>query len=223
MADEPEKPFLTDMECIFAQHAAMWSVYTESLKILVSITSLPVLAAAVVLSVSKDGNAIDFANLPPVLVWTLFLLPILDLLLLGVVIQHRLVILFYARALNGYRRIYLQRWNAGRKPGDPELKLPMPTNPAYPENWERAGPMGLIVHCSGLVNGIYAFGAMYTWVHGFWRSILTALAVLVIYEWWYFAHCRRATNRRNDGQPPPVPPPPKAGVPPVAPQQPAAN
>ncbi|MGD8862431.1 MAG: hypothetical protein PVI30_20640 [Myxococcales bacterium] len=192
-SEEPEQSFLADMGGIFNQHAAMWSIYMESVKLLVSITSLPILAAAVLISASKDGNAVNFASLPPVLSWALVVLPILDLLLLGVVIQHRLVILFYARALNGYRRIYLDWWNDHRRSSASEdLLLPMPVDASYPRNYEPFGPMGLIVHGSAMVNALYVFGAAYTQFGEAARAWVCALLTVAAYEGSYALHCKKA-------------------------------
>jgi len=193
MADDPERSFLADMTGLFAQHSAMWSVYTESIKILVSVTSLPVLAAAVLISVNKTGDAaksIDFAHLPQVISWSLTVVPVLDLFLLGVVIHHRLVILFYARALNGYRKTYLDGWNAARRgDGHAPIELSMPTDRSYPGNYEFWGPMGLIVHGSAVVNGLFIFGGIHSLSSQAWLAWICGLGTLLTYELWYRGNC----------------------------------
>jgi hypothetical protein len=212
MADEPEKMFVADMNGIFAQHAAMWAVYTETVKILVTSTSLPIIAGSVVFSITKDP--ITFATLPVIIFWTLIVAPILNLLLLGVVIQHRLVILFYARCLNGYRRVYLSEWNSQRSaPPRSPICLPMPTSEAYPRSYELMGPMGLIVHCSGIINGLFAFGAAYRYMT-LAASVAVAFAVLLSYELWYAISVKlqgrpavRARARAGAAQAEPQPPP----------------
>jgi hypothetical protein len=198
MIKKPEEFLLADFKAIFEQHAKMWTVYSDSIKILVTVISLPLLAAAVLITTKVS---IDLMHLPPVLLATVFITPAVAFFLLGVVVHHRLVILFYARALNGYRGMYAEalmlRWRS-------ELTLPMPTNPQYPAYYEAWGPMGLIVRGSALVNGSYIAIGLLSLMAGILSpkycvviAVLVAAIFITIMELRYLCAARKSDKRFN--------------------------
>jgi hypothetical protein len=180
----------------------MWSVYVESIKILVSVTSVPLLAAAALLALGKPGEAdgpafisqlVNHQPWPPILFVGLVIICVVDLLLLGVVIHHRLAVLFYARGLNGYRKIFVGQLPGVLHPaGSPSVvNWPFPTNVLYPPDYEPLGPMGLIVHASAVVNGIYAFGSACLITRCYSSALLGLAVTFGVFEFWYYYSCRR--------------------------------
>lgn len=173
--EKPGEFFISDFKAVFDQHAKMWGVYSDSLKLLVTVMSLPLLAAAVLITATK--GELSFVKLPPVMVAIVFITPAVTFFLLGVVIHHRQDILFYARALNGYRGIYEGFIASQLKV---EMQMPMPIDPTFPPYYELLGPMGLIVHGSSVVSGGYvAAGVLSLTTYFQLRSWHLAGAILV--------------------------------------------
>ncbi|MGA2400147.1 MAG: hypothetical protein ABSG91_00380 [Syntrophobacteraceae bacterium] len=177
MPGDPEKAFISDMKGIFGQHSQLWTVTVETIKILVTVSALPILAVGISIGAAKHD--VEISNLPSVVIMTLFFTPMVDLVIVSLIMRHRFEMLFYARALNKYRAIYSDWAQAA---GIPPLDLrPMPVDHRLPRNYEPAGPAGLIVHGTGVVNGLYPGLGMYS-VHAgsFGVSLVTGLAYLKI-------------------------------------------
>lgn len=191
----PNAAFLRDMQGMYEQHAAMWVVYTDGIKILVTINSIPLLIASGFLALRKQDLPIEWSALekmPTVLGWVMILTPVLCFCILGLVIHYRLVILFYARCLNDYRRIYLEDWNARRESAHlPKLELCMPINKEYPANYELGGPMGLIVHGSALVSASYLTLAVISFGASWCCALFNVLLVFAAFEFWYWWQARK--------------------------------
>ncbi len=180
-----DKAFITDMQGVYAQHAQMCSIFNDSIRLLVTVSTLPLVAAGLLIQATKQ---LDFSSIPSVLVWTLLFTPFVVFLIVGITIQHRFVILFYARALNRYRAIYSTWAAAANQPIDLN---PMPIDPQYPPNYEPRGQMGLVVHGSAVINGLYlGFGAYN--IGGTVLALLSGLAYLGLMEWWYWFSSHRA-------------------------------
>lgn len=185
--------FGADLEGLYKQHENMWTVYNESIKILVAVTSLPFLAAALFIDGEKG---IELASIPQTLRLMLFVTPVLDLFMIGVVINHRLVVILYARAINGYRGLFLEG-SEDRENFNKHVHLP--TVGDIPGFYEPNGPMGVIVHAIGLVGTAYiAFGL---WgLTSPWLQGGIAVVYWVFVEWFYFANCHKY-ERTGPGAP----------------------
>jgi hypothetical protein len=190
MAYDPQKAFISDMTGIFAQHSQMWTVSVEMFKILITVSALPILAAGILLQAAQE---VDLSNLPTVVVMTLFFTPAVAFLIAGIIMQHRFVILFYARALNRYRAIYSEWVGVTGNRIDPS---PMPVDATYPANYEPVGPTGLIIHGTGIINGLYLGLGVYSTLGRSWAylviSFVIGLTYLMLLEWWYKFSSRRA-------------------------------
>jgi hypothetical protein len=145
-----EKIFLADVAGIYASHAAVQTAYGESLKILLGVGSLPLLAASAYLAATKEG--LFLTRLPPFLIATSIITPVLAWFVLGIVISNRLTTLFYARMLNGMRATYLPKLPAAAQ----ALLAYWPQDPKKPGYFEQTGPTGLVVKLTGVVCGTYA-------------------------------------------------------------------
>jgi len=183
MAIDPQDAFIADLNGVFAQHSSMWTIYNESIKLLVTVSALPLLAAAALLAA---GERVDFTTLPPLLVCTLVVTPVLVFVTLGVVIHYRLTVLWYARGLNGFRAIYFSALQSA----EATIQPPMPTDPRYPANYEFTGPMGLIVHGSAVLNAGYLFLAGSSF-GGWLPGSIVALVCVAALELWYWWNCHR--------------------------------
>lgn len=188
-----DKAFNTDMQGIYAQHAQMCSIFNDSIRLLVTVSALPLVAAGLLIQATKVP---DFANIPSVLVWTLLFTPLVVFLIVGITMENRFVILFYARALNQYRAIYSQ-WAADAKQN---IDLsPMPTNSKFPANYEPGAQMGLVVHGSAAINGLYLVLGVYN-LGGTVLAFLSLLAYLGLMEWWYWFSSYKASGGKNSWQ-----------------------
>jgi hypothetical protein len=183
---ELETFFISDLNGLYRQHEAMWSIYNESLKILVTLTSLPFLVAALLVRQGKDVPT--WTQILPPLRPVLLLTPILDVFMVSVVVNHRLSVLLYARAINGYRGLFLEKFPAEKVRFEAHIRLPVKSDrPPFYEPW---GPMGVIVHGMGLVGGVY--WALGIWpVSGSWLGAGAAAAYLGLLEYLYYANCRK--------------------------------
>jgi hypothetical protein len=178
--------FGADLDGIYRQHEAMWSVYSDSLRLLVTVTSLPLLAAALFIHEGKELP--QLAHLPSLLKFILILTPIFDFFMIAVVINHRLVMLLYARCLNGYRGLFLAKLPSEKLQW--EKHIPLPTTKDTPRYYEFKGPMGVIVHGIGLVCGVYlVFG--FEGIPWLWLRIGIAVVYFAGLELWYRWNCKQ--------------------------------
>jgi hypothetical protein len=190
MPADPEKAFISDMQGIFAQHSQMWTVTVKMIKVLVTVSALPILTAGILIGATRQVP--DLANIPSVVVVTLFFTPVVDFVIASLIMQHRFVMLLYARGLNKYRAIYSE-W--ARASGNRVDLSPMPVDHRYPANYEPVGPTGLIVHGTGIVNGFYlGFGVYSAHIGSFCVSLVTGIAYLVLLEFWYAFNSHRAAR-----------------------------
>jgi hypothetical protein len=166
------------------------AVTVEMTKVLVTVSALPILAAGVFIKAATQFS--HLSDIPPVVVATLFFTPVVDFVIASLIMQHRFLMLFYARALNKYRHIY-SRWVPA---GTQRLDLsPMPDDHTYPKNYEPFGPAGLIVHGTGIVNGFYLGVGVYRVLPcSFWVSSGAGLLYLVVLEVWYAINSCRAAH-----------------------------
>lgn len=187
---KPDDCFISDFEGIFAQHASMSTIYSESIKILLTLSSLPILATGFLIKDKPGSSSLDLFALPAIISYILVVTPLLDFLMVHVVASHRFLLLFYARALNMFRRIYFDRW---KERGYVFERKPLPTDPKYPGNYEPLGSMGSIVHGSAIVNAIYLWlGVLNLFPDvGHW-AILASIAYACFMEAWYWISSRRA-------------------------------
>jgi hypothetical protein len=187
---KPDECFISDFEGIFAQHASMSTIYSESIKILLTLSSLPILATGFLIKDQSGTSKLNLFALPPIIAYILVITPLLDFLMVHVVASHRFLLLFYARALNMFRRIYFERW---KERGYVFERKPLPTDPKYPGNYEPLGSMGSIVHGSAMVNAIYLWLGMlnlFPRIDGW--AILASIAYACFMEAWYWISSLRA-------------------------------
>jgi len=195
MADEIKDAFIADFDGLYGQHCKMWDVYNSSLRLLLVVISLPLLVGAVLLE-GKIMSDVTLHQLPLILVAVMIITAVLHFVLIAVVIHHRLDVIFYARALNRYRSIYLTHWN------EPPSKVidvsPMPTNPNVPPFFEPTGPMGLIVLGSGFINSLYFSLGLFNLLAKSGEdglALAIAIVALVLYllanHCWYWINARR--------------------------------
>lgn len=163
MSIDVKESFVTDFAGIHQQHANMCNVYNSSIKMLLAVTSVPLLIGSVLLETSGGLPVLESTTLPLILTLALVLTPVAVLVVLAVIVHYRLVVLFYAKCLNRLRQIYLEQWNAARQgsSGGAIDLSPLPTNPSVPVLYEPFGPMGWIVHGTVFVNGLYLLLGLY--------------------------------------------------------------
>jgi hypothetical protein len=200
-----DQAFLADFKGLYDQHASMWPIYIDSLRILVTVCSAPLLGLAALLAAVRPpasagsalltlGAVIGSPVLGVAVAFAMLIICVINLLLLGVVIHHRLAILLYARGLNGYRKLYTQAFGRTRLPG---MEWPFPVAPGFPENYEPFGPMGLIVTACGLVNGCYAGLACNLFGAGVVASVCGGASAMACYHLWYRWSCVRRDRDRK--------------------------
>lgn len=187
---KPDDCFISDFEGIFAQHASMSTIYSESIKILLTLSSLPILATGFLIRGQPGSSKLNLFDLPPIISYILVVTPLLDFLMVHVVASYRFLLLFYARALNMFRRVYFERW---QERGYVFEQKPLPTDPKYPGNYEPLGSMGSIVHGSAIVNAIYLWLGILNLFpgRGCW-AILASIAYACFMEAWYRISSLRA-------------------------------
>ncbi len=97
------------------------------LKIVLLLEALPWFTAGTIAARSDQDLAVlvNFEQMPTVLVFTLFFAGIAGLVSLKILVNNRLSVLFYARALNGFRALYVAEFPSVAKflPTDPRLPL----------------------------------------------------------------------------------------------------
>jgi hypothetical protein len=187
---KPDDCFISDFEGLFAQHANMSTIYSESIKILLTVSSLPILATGFLMRDRSGSATLNLFALPPIISYILLVTPVLDFLMVHVVASHRFLLLFYARGLNMFRRIYFQHWQDS---GHVFEQKPLPTDPAYPRNYEPLGSMGSIVHGSAMVNAMYIWlGAVNLFPSANRWTVAASVAYLCFMEVWYWIGSLRA-------------------------------
>ena len=196
---------MADLDGLYKQHEAMWTIYNESLKILVTLTSLPFLAAALFVREGKEVPSL--AQILPALRPALLLTPILDIFMVLVVLNHRLSVLLYARTINGFRGLYLDKFQVEK----PRFKehVHLPTKSDRPPFYEFFGPMGAIVHGIGLVCGSY-LGLLLWYGHRHRVAVLAGIGYLAFLEFLYWWNCDKYEPKSEVGADAPTAAPPVA-------------
>lgn len=175
----------TDFAGLHQQHAAAWTSFNEMLRIALLLEALPWLTAGTVAARSNQDLAelARFGHLPAVLVFTLFFTAIAGMIGLQILVNNRLNVIFYSRALNGFRALYIDAF--------PSVSHFLPTDPRLPLTRERRGIMPLLCVSLTGVNGLYLGLATLNVFRdfGIWRfvaAVLVAAAMILCFLWWYW-------------------------------------
>ena len=154
------------------------------LKIVLLLEALPWFTAGTIAARSDQDLAVlaNFEQMPTVLVFTLFFAGIAGLVSLKILVNNRLSVLFYARALNGFRALYVAEF--------PSVAKFLPTDPRLPLARERRGIMPLLCVSLTGVNGAYLGLATLNAFCGFgvWTpvaAVLVAAATILYFLWWH--------------------------------------
>jgi hypothetical protein len=176
----------TDFAGFHTQHASAWNSFNTTLQIIIVIEALPWITAGTLL---HELNSSTFAAmlgsrlLEAVLLFTGFFGAVGYMTL----VYNRILIIFYARMLNGYRDTFKQA--AG-------LQFIGTTSDSPPYRDSHGIMLLLTITLIGL-NGTYVALSVFGWVQqfSFWLAILTCTIALVIYValmlvWYYRATAR---------------------------------
>lgn len=175
----------TDFAGLHQQHAAAWTSFNDMLRIVLLLEALTWFAAGTIAARSDQElvELTDFGRMPAVLVFTLFFASVAGMVGLMILVNNRLNILFYSRALNGFRALYVDTF--------PSIANFLPTDPQLPRLRDSRGIMLLLLVSLTSVNGLYLGLATLNVFRDFqvWRVVMAAVvpaAMILSFFWWYW-------------------------------------
>jgi hypothetical protein len=169
-----------DFAGLHTQHAYAWNSFNTALQILLVIEALPWIAAGSLLHQQQDFTALLGSRL---FAFVLIFSGLMGLVGYQVIVYNRLLILFYARALNEYRGLFADAVPVGRF---------LPTRADQLPYRDRHGVMVLLTGVLGVINSIYLAFAGFTLMNRYnlaaavtlGASLLICVLIFVIV--WYF-------------------------------------
>jgi hypothetical protein len=154
-ADFPESDAIafakTDFAGIHQQLAAASSSFNTMLQIVIILEGLPWLAASALLArTGAVTSPLSDPLMAKVFCFSAFLGTVGYLIL----VYNRLLVIFYARALNGYRAMFAKALPVGEF---------LPIDSQKPRRRDSSGIMILVAIALGVTNALYLFLGVWTW------------------------------------------------------------
>jgi len=140
----------TDFAGIHQQLAAASSSFNTMLQIVIILEGLPWLAASALLA---KNAALTSPFSDPLMAWVLCFSAFLGIVGYLILVYNRLLVIYYARALNGYRAMFAKAL--------PVSKF-LPIDPQKPRRRDSSGIMILVVIALGVTNALYLFLGIWT-------------------------------------------------------------
>jgi hypothetical protein len=167
-----------DFAGIHQQHAAALGSFNTMLQIVLAIEALPwvVLGALYSRTGSQaDPETLIFQHVMPFIFLLTFVVAVIGYMIL---VNNRLMVIYYARALNGYRAFFADRLPVGKF---------LPVTLSTPRRRESGGIMLLLAVALGIINALYLFLALYAWLSVFSAAILVVSVLALICVWYLYA------------------------------------
>ena len=155
------------------------------LRIVVLLEALPWFTAGTIAARSdqKIERLANFGQLPTVLVFVLFFTGLAGVVGYQILVYNRLTILFYARAINGFRSLYADTL--------PDVRRFMPTDTGIPATRERRGIMFLLSLSLGAINTFYLGVATFNISRSVVAAVVVAIATGAFLFGWYWRVTRQ--------------------------------